>query len=88
MCENTPIDVNANCLSDGKIIPRWIQLQNEEQELVTLKIKEVVVCKESCPCGSLILDFYCKVDMGERERFLQIRYQVREHKWKLFKVHY
>lgn len=88
MLENTPIDVNLNCLSDGSMEPRWIQLQNEEHELITLKIKQVVVCKDSQPCGYPVKDFFCKVDLHEKEHFLQLRYHVQGHRWNLFRIHY
>lgn len=94
MYENTPIDVISTTLADGSITPTWVRLEDDEQKLMTLKIKQVIGHQEKTLSGFPLIDYSCTVDFSTdpdieiREHHLLLRYNVHLHRWKLSKVLY
>ena len=70
----------------GSITPIKFRLLNENEEYSTHRIESVQYVKEQILAGIPAIAFGCIVHMEERERFIEIKYLINEHRWILFRI--
>lgn len=78
---NQVIDVNATFNPAGEMKPLYLRIEDEQHELHTYRIEEVVNRKEERYCGIHSILFTCRIKREECLREIQIRYYIETHKW-------
>lgn len=78
---NKPIEVISQFNVVGGIIPLRIRIEDGDQQLITAKINEIFYANENQYAGIKTLDYGCRVNIGEREQLLELRYHVEAHRW-------
>lgn len=81
-----PVDVIASFNTLEEIRPLYFRMENQEHELVTVKIDAVLSHREQRLAGSRILRYYCRVAEEGRERHCELVYQVDTHSWRLYQM--
>lgn len=76
-----PVDVIATFNVEGKIKPNYIRLEDEEHNLRTFKIEEVVFCREEKYAGVPVLLFCCNIACGDCLQIINIKYHIKTHQW-------
>lgn len=85
---NLPIQVLSFCGTDGRLQPIRFRLEDEEHQMQTVSIREIVSVNEVQYVGIEALVFLCKATLGGRERLLELRYTIRTHRWVLRRLVY
>ena len=82
---NMPVEMISLCDDGGKLRPLRFRYQDAAQQMVVVRVEEVVYQKESQQAGLAACLFVCREQLGERQRVFELRYAVREHRWTLFR---
>lgn len=88
ICVNRPVQMINFFGIDGKIQPIRFRLEDEEHELQTVSIKQIVSVNEVQHVGIESQIFLCRGDFVGRERLFELRYHIRGHRWTLFRFIY
>lgn len=80
---NLPIQVLSFCGTDGQLQPIRFRLEDEERQLQTVSIEEIVSVNEVPYVGVEALVYLCRARLGGRERLIELRYAIRSHRWVL-----
>lgn len=83
---NIPIETISLFSTTGDIRPLRIRLEDNEHKLITLMIDEVICCRESSIVGIHTFMYVCRVHLEERERLVELLYNVPSHKWTLQRI--
>ena len=85
---NLPVQMLCICNADGSIAPIRFRFENEEHQLQTIKITQVLSTNEVKYVGIEALVYLCKAALGTQEKLFELRYSIRSHKWILLRVIY
>ena len=82
---NLPIQLLAVCDADGQIRPLRFRLEDEEHQLQTVAIHQVISVREVQYVGIGALIFLCRARLGRRDRLFELRYTISTHRWVLMR---
>lgn len=83
---NIPIQLVSACSTLGQITPLWFRYENEERQIVTVKIQQVVSSKEEKHCGMDYISYVCWAQTEHQRRLIELRYRLSTHKWSFFQA--
>ena len=83
---NIPIQLVSACSTLGQITPLWFRYENEEHQIVTVKIQQVVSSKEEKHCGMDYISYVCWAQTEQQRRLIELRYRLSTHKWSFFQA--
>ncbi|MDF2612431.1 MAG: hypothetical protein K0S71_217 [Clostridia bacterium] len=86
--QNVPIEAISKFNALGDIVPLKIRLEDDNHQLITASINEIVYAVENNFAGVKTFDYCCKAVIGGREQLLELRYHVANHKWIIRRVLY
>ena len=85
---NVQIEMISVCAADGALTPLRFRLEDEEHQLCTVAIRQVVCSSRIQYAGVDAIQYLCKAEVQGREKLFELRYTVRSHSWSLFRVVY
>ena len=85
---NIQIEMISVCGVDGSLTPLRFRLENEEHQLCTVAIRQVVYSNRIQYAGVDAIQYLCKAEVQGREKLFELRYAFRSHSWCLFRVVY
>lgn len=85
MAENCPVDVISVCSAEGEIRPLRLQMKDEQQQLLRIKIDEILSVREILYTGVEGPVFLCRATVWEREWVFELKYTIRSHSWCLLR---
>ena len=85
---NVQIEMISVCGVDGSLTPLRFRLEDEEHQLRTVAIRQVVCCNRIQYAGVDAIQYLCKAEVRGRETLFELRYAIRSHSWCLFRVIY
>ena len=85
---NVQIEMISVCGVDGSLTPLRFRLEDEEHQLCTVAIRQVVCSSHIQYAGVGAIQYLCKAEVQGREKLFELRYTVRSHSWSLFRVVY
>ena len=74
-----PIDVISVCSANGEIRPLRFRMEDEEHQLLTVNIEEVVSSKEIQYAGIEAHIFLCWVTVRGKRWLVELKYTIRSH---------
>ena len=83
---NIPIQLVSACSTLGQITPLWFRYENEEHQIVTVKIQQVVSSKEEKHCDMDYISYVCWAQTEQQRRLIELRYRLSTHKWSFFQA--
>ena len=83
---NIPVQMLAVTDRSGKLTPLWFRYENEEHQIVTVKIQQVVSSKEEKHCGMDYISYVCWAQTEQQRRLIELRYRLSTHKWSFFQA--
>lgn len=83
---NTPIQAFSVTSTQGDITPVLFKLEDESHQIHTIRITEVLSRKDVHFCGVDEIQFTCKAQVLDCEKFFILKYNVHSHKWTFFKM--
>lgn len=82
------VEMISVCGFEGKLRPLRFRFEDEERCLQTVSVTQVLDRREITYVDVEYFFFVCKGIQQERERLFELRYEVRAHRWELFRVLY
>ncbi|MDD3369262.1 MAG: hypothetical protein PHP50_10325 [Lachnospiraceae bacterium] len=84
---NVPIQLISVTSTVGELTPVLFKLENEQHEIVTIRIDRIITCKERGYQSSKELIFTCTAPLADGAQHLfNLKYNVLLHKWTLFEL--
>ena len=80
-CNRKPIDVICVCSASGEIRPLRFRMEDEEHQLLTVDVDEVVGSKEIQYAGIEAHIFLCWVTVRAKRWLVELKYTIRSHSW-------
>lgn len=80
---NKPISVNAVFDTQGKITPRYVQIEDDEHMLNTYKIIDYEYDRMEKYAGTITWLFCCYIAINDCQRMIKIKYHINTHQWVL-----
>ena len=71
------------CGADGRLRPLRFRVEDEKSELHTLYVREIVDTRQTDFTGLEAFRFLCRAEDEGGEHLLELRYDVRAHRWAL-----
>lgn len=85
MANTQPVDVISVCDAKGTIIPLRLQLEDEERQLLRIKIQEVISVREIEHVGVEANVFLCRARVHDQDWKFELKYTFRSHNWCLLR---
>lgn len=82
---NIPIQMISVCSTVGDLTPMRFRFENEEHEVETVNVNEVHSHKDINFNGIHEIQYVCSAIVNELERIFILKYNVKSHKWIMFK---
>ena len=76
-----PVDVISVCNAEGIITPLRLQMEDEERQLLRIKIQEVISVREIEHVGVEACVFLCRARVHDRDWKFELKYTFRSHSW-------
>ena len=83
---NMPIEMISVCAVDGEIRPLRFRYEDDYHKLHIVRVNEVMVAKELNYVGVQSYLYVCKAFINDREIMFELRYEVKTHRWVLFRM--
>lgn len=83
---NIPIQLFCVVSTLGDLTPVRFRYENEEHEIITVNITDVLNCKETKLSGVHEFVYTCTAPMEDVERMFNLKYNVNRHKWTFFEL--
>ena len=83
---NIPVEAISVCNTIGDIRPMRIRLEDENHQLISLNVDEIIYCKECNAAGILSYHYACKVHMYGEMRLIELMYHIQSHKWTIIRI--
>ena len=80
-----PIDVISVCSASGDIRPLRFRIEDEEHQLLSVDVEEIVGSKEIQYAGIEAHIFLCWVTVKGKRWLVELKYTIRSHSWCLFR---
>ena len=77
------VEVISFCGADGAIRPLRFRFRDEEQQIRTVHVTEIVSAKEVEYAGLAAFSYICRGALAETMRHFELRYGVKTHQWTL-----
>lgn len=81
-----PIKMISVSEFDGVLTPLKFQLKNEEKELITIKVDNIVLRDQEKLAGSKMLVFRCQSEIDGVLKTFELKYELANCKWYLYKM--
>ena len=78
-----PIDVISVCSASGEIRPLRFRMEDEDHQLLTIDVEEIVSNKEIQYAGIEAHMFLCWVTVRGKRWLVELKYTIRSHSWSL-----
>lgn len=85
---NIPVEILTVCGTDGRMQPLRFRLEDENHQLHTVSVRQVLSVKEVQYVGIEAMVYLCRAEFEGRERLFELRYTVRTHRWVLLRMVY
>ena len=85
---NVQIEMISVCGVDGSLTPLRFRLEDEEHQLCTVAIRQVVCSSRIQYAGVDAIQYLCKAEVHGREKLFELRFSVRSLSWSVFRVFY
>ena len=85
MLQSANVDMISVCSADGSLQPLRFRYEDEQHCRRLGRIREVLCCEQISYVGVEAYLFTCRVELGEEEHFVKLKYSVRSHRWCLVK---
>ncbi len=82
---NLPIEMISICYADGQLRPLRFRYEDNNHSLFTVKIAEILVARELNYVGRQFYQYICKALSAKKEMLFELRYEVKNHRWTLFR---
>lgn len=82
---NQPVEMIAVCSPEGELCPARFRVKGEDGQLVTVRIRRIRDREEIPYYGVEMFRYVCSAVLGPRERLFELRYNVRSHRWVLWR---
>lgn len=83
MLQQVNLEMLAVCGADGSLRPLRFRFEDENHQTRLGKVLKILSCTEIRYVNTEAYVFACRVRIGEREQYLDVRYSIRTHKWSL-----
>ena len=80
-----PIDVISVCSASGDIRPLRFRMEDEDHQLLSVDVEEIVGSKEIQYAGIEAHVFLCWVTVKKKRWLVELKYTIRSHSWCLFR---
>lgn len=81
---NIPVQLLSVTDRDGRITPLWFRLETEEHEIKKFRIEDIISRGEKNYVGIREIQFVCRIRQGGMSRTLEMRYNTKTQKWRIF----
>lgn len=81
---NIPIQLISVCSTQGKLTPLSFRYEDENHEIITVKVLHTQCCRENHFVGINEDSFLCTALVNEIEHTFELNYNIPNHKWTLF----
>ena len=81
-----PIEMLAWFDNDGAPHPVKFKITNKDESESIIKINRVIKTSEERLAGNRMLIYHCMGVIGEKEREIEIKFELSTCKWILFKI--
>ena len=81
-----PIDMISFIPVDGAPEPLRFRTQGKSKDDVIVNIKKILECKEEHFAGNSMYVYKCQTVMNGEKRLMELKYEVGECLWYLFRV--
>ena len=81
MLQQVNLEMLAVCGADGSLRPLRFRFKDEDHQTRLGKVLEILSCTEIRYVNTEAYNFACRVRIGDREQYLDVRYSIRTHKW-------
>ena len=83
-----PVDVIAMCSSNGDIRPLRFRTEDEDHQLMSVNIDEVISSRKIQYVGIEAQIFLCRATVRGRRWLFELKYTIRSHSWCLLRKVY
>lgn len=81
-----PVEVLVWMEPNGSLTPLRFRLENEEGELVVVRVDEILTRTEERQAGNPMILYACQGQIRGQVRRFELKYEVRACKWYLYKI--
>ena len=83
-----PVDVISICSAGGEIRPLRMRIENDDHELLTINIDEILSVKHIQYVGIEAQIFLCRGCLHGKALLFELKYTIRTHTWCLMRKVY
>lgn len=76
-----PIDVISVCSADGEIRPLRFRMEDEEHQLLSVNVDEVISSRHIQHVGIEAQIFLCRATVKGKQWLFELKYTIRSHNW-------
>ena len=81
-----PIKMISISEFDGVVTPIKFQMKNEEKELITVKVDNIVLRDQEKLAGNKMFIYRCQSEVDGSIKVFELKYEVSTCKWYLWKM--
>lgn len=82
---NAPVEMIATCSPEGELRPARFRVRGKDGDMITVRIRRIRDREEIPLFGIESFRFVCTGLIADRERVFELRYNVRCHRWVLWR---
>ena len=83
--EICPVDVISLCSANGEIRPLRFRMEDEEHQLLSVNVDEVISSKHIQYAGIEAQIFLCRATVKGKQWLFELKYTIRSHNWCFFR---
>ena len=83
---NIPIQTFCVVSTLGDFTPIRFRFENEQHEIITVNINEILSHKETNFAGINEIRYTCNAFIGDELKMFELKYSVIQHKWSFFQM--
>lgn len=83
---NLPIQLISSCSTQGEFTPLRFRYEDEEHNLITVQIAEILTHRENHYNGIHEIIYTCRADIYGESRLFDLRYNVSLHRFSVFQM--
>ena len=83
-----PVDVISMCSAGGEIRPLRMRLEDDNHQLMSIDIDEIVSVKHIQYVGIEAQIFLCRATVRSKQLLFELKYTIRTHSWCLMRKVY
>lgn len=83
---NVPIQMISCCSTVGDFTPMRFRYEDEEHQIISVSVDEILARKETSFAGNKEIQFTCSAIMKDIKRLFILVYNINTHRWKIFQM--